>query len=139
MPINRMPARVAPPVAYHRGEPDRLRSIDALLAAVVEIVSVAVPAAVPLMFTGVVDPKLNVGRSVAPAGLDVITAVKVTSPVKPPAGVTVIIDVFAVVAPRDTLTAVPVMRKLGTTGAVTVTVAVPVALLYVNELAPSGL
>lgn len=138
MKINRMQARVAPPVAYHHGGAERLGSIAALLAAVVEMVRVAVPAAVPLMFTGVVDPKLSVGRFVAPVGLEVMAAVNVTLPVKPPAGVTVTVDVFPVLAPRDTLTAVPVMTKLALAALVTVTEAVPVAPVYTNELALSG-
>ena len=53
-------------------------------------------------------------------------AVSATLPVNPPDGVTVIVDVFAVVAPRETVTAVPLIAKLGLTGVVTVTEAVPV-------------
>ena len=48
---------------------------DALVAGVVETVRVAVPAVAPVMLTGVVEPKLNVGRYSAPVGLDVIAAV----------------------------------------------------------------
>ena len=101
----------------------------ALVAAVVETVRVAVPAVVPVMLTGVVDPKLKVGGYWAPFGLAVTTAVSATLPVKPPLGVTVIIEVFPVVAPGETVTAVPLTVKLGLTAVVTVTTAVPVALL----------
>ena len=38
-------------------------------------------------------------------------AVNATLPVKPPAGVTVIVDVFPLVAPETTLTAVPLSVK----------------------------
>ena len=99
----------------------------ALVAAVVEMVSVAVPAVVPVMPTGVVEPKLSVGRYCAPAGLEVTAAVSVTLPVKPPAGVTVIVEVFPVVAPGATVTAVPLTVKLALTVVVTVTAVDPVA------------
>ena len=74
---------------------------------------VAVPAAVPEMLTGLVEPKLNVGGSCAPLGLEVTVAVSATLPVKPPDGVTVIVDVFPVVAPGSTVTGVAVIVKLG--------------------------
>lgn len=99
----------------------------ALVAAVVEMVRVAVPAAVPVMLTGVVEPKLSMGGYWAPAGLEVTEAVNTTLPVKPPAGVTVIVDVFPLVAPAATLTAVPLSVKLDAVALVTVTgVEVPV-------------
>ena len=72
---------------------------------------VAVPAAVPEMFTGLVEPKLKVGGSTAPLGLEVTAAVSATLPVKPPDGVTVMVDVFPVVAPAVTVTAVLVIAK----------------------------
>ncbi len=84
------------------------------------IVSVAVPGLAPEMTTGVVEPKLKVGRSCALVGLLVTAAVSATLPVKPPAGVTVMVDVFAVVAPGVTVTAVPPIVKLGATVALTV-------------------
>jgi hypothetical protein len=84
-----------------------------VLPAVVVIVSVAVPAVAPVMFTGVVDPKLNVGGSVPPPGPDVTAAVSATLPVNPPAGVTLIVEVFPLVAPGATVTAVPKIAKLG--------------------------
>jgi hypothetical protein len=49
--------------------------------------------------------------------------------VKPPEGVTVMTDVFPVVAPGATVIAVPLMVKVGFTTVVTVTDAVPEALL----------
>ena len=87
---------------------------------------VAVPADVLVMFTGLVEPKLKVGGYWAPEGLEVMAAVSVTLPVKSPAGVTVIVEVFAVVAPGATVTAVPLKAN---EGLVTVTGAVPEALL----------
>jgi len=114
------------------------RTRAALVAAVVVIVSVAVPAEVPIMLTGLVEPKLKVGGYWAPVGLEVTAAVSVTLPVKPAAGVTVIVEVFAVVAPGGTVTAVPLTVKLGLTAAVTATELDPVALLYMEELDESG-
>ena len=55
--------------------------------------------------------RLSVGRNCAPLGADVITAVSATFPVNPPLGVTVIVDVLAVVAPGVTLTADPLTVK----------------------------
>jgi len=80
---------------------------------VVEIVRVAVPALVPVMFTGLVEPKLKVGGYCASAGLAVTEAVRVTLPVNPFAGDTVILVVFPVVAPLVTVTAVPLRVNLG--------------------------
>jgi hypothetical protein len=82
-------------------------------AAVVEMVRVAVPAAAPVMLTGLVEPKLKVGGSSAPLGLEVTAAVSATLPVKPPDGVTAMLEVFPVVAPGVTVTAVPVIVKPG--------------------------
>jgi hypothetical protein len=50
-------------------------------------------------------------------------------PLKPPAGVTVMVDAFPVVAPGETVTAEPLMVKLGFTGVVTVTELAPAALV----------
>jgi hypothetical protein len=50
----------------------------------------------------------------------VIAAVSATLPVKPPEGVRVMDEAFPVLAPRATVTAVPVTVKLGLTGVVTV-------------------
>jgi hypothetical protein len=111
------------------------RTREALEDAVVLMVSVAVPAVAPVILTGLVEPKLNVGGYWAPDGLEVIAAVSATFPVKPPAGVTVIVDVFPVVTPGVTVTAVLLKAN---EGLVTVTEAVPEAPLYTVELAVSG-
>ena len=81
-----------------------------VVVAVVVMVSVAVAAAVPVMLTGVVEPKLKVGAEVAPPGLEVTAAVSATLPVKPAAGVTVTAEVFPVVAPAARVTAAPEME-----------------------------
>lgn len=82
--------------------------------AVVLMVSVAVPAVAPVIFTGVVAPKLKVGKSRAPEGLEVIAAVSATLPVNPPLGVTVMVEVLPVVAPGARVTAVPERVRLPT-------------------------
>jgi hypothetical protein len=88
--------------------------MDALVeAAVVVTVSVAVCAAAPVILTGVVAPKLKVGGYTAPAGEEVMAAESTTLPVKPLAGVTVIVEVFPVVAPGRTLTVVPLTVTVG--------------------------
>jgi hypothetical protein len=97
------------------------------VGAVLEIVSVAVPAVALVILTGVVEPKLNVGGSWAPVGLDVTAAVSATLPVNPPLGVTVMVDVLPVVAPGLNVTAEPVIATLGGIAAVTITELVPVA------------
>jgi hypothetical protein len=91
-----------------------------VVAVVVVTVRVAVPGLVPVMLTGVLEPKLREGGEVAPAGLEVMAAVSTTLPVKPPAGVTVMVEVFPTPAP----TPVPLSAKPG--GPATMTVAVPV-------------
>jgi hypothetical protein len=63
----------------------------ALKAAPVETVRVAVAAAAPGMLTGVVVPKLKVGRFWAPTGLEVMAADRLTLPVNPLVGVIVIV------------------------------------------------
>ncbi len=121
MPKSRMQARVAPPAAY-QGTPGRVGNVRAaLVAAVVEMVRVAVPALIPVILTGLVVLKLKVGRCCAPAELAVTAAVSTTLPVKPPLGVTVIVELFPVVAPGATETAVPLTVKLGFIAVVTVT------------------
>jgi hypothetical protein len=113
MPNSSRQARVAPPVAY-QGIPLSWSTVaeQPEEAAVVAMVSVAVPAA-PVILTGVVVPKLRVGGATAPVGLDVTAAVSATLPVNPPAGVKVIVEVFPVVAPGATVTAAPLTVKLG--------------------------
>lgn len=87
----------------------------------VEIVRVAVAAVALVMLTGLVEPKFKVGGYAALAGLEVTAAVSVTLPVKAPPGVTVIVEVFAEVAPGASETAVPVNAIVGITGAITET------------------
>jgi hypothetical protein len=62
MPTSRIRARPVPPTVYH---PTLGRAGYARLSldAVVVIVRVAVPAEAPLILTGLVEPKLNMGRS----------------------------------------------------------------------------
>jgi hypothetical protein len=57
-----------------------------LVVAVVEMVSVAVPAFVPVILTGVVAPKLKVGMYCAPTGELVTVAVNATFPENPLSG-----------------------------------------------------
>jgi hypothetical protein len=119
MPNSNRQANATPPAADH-GTPGRLGKARAeLVGAVVEMVRVAVPAVAPSMLTGLVEPKLKVGGYWAPVGLEVTAAVSVTLPVKPPAGVTVIVEVLPDAAPGDTESAVPVTAKVGFTGAAT--------------------
>ena len=89
-----------------------------------EMVRVAVPAELPAIFSGLVAPKLNVGGYTAPVGLEVTTAVRTTTPAKPPDGVTVMVELFPVVAPGVTLTAEPLTAIPG--GTVTTIGTVPV-------------
>jgi hypothetical protein len=58
-----------------------------------------------------------------------MAAVNAMLPLKPPAGVTVMVDAFPAVAPGETVTAEPLMVKLGFTGVVTVTELAPAALV----------
>jgi hypothetical protein len=81
--------------------------------AVVAMVKVPVAAALPEIVRGLVELKLTVGGAVTPLGLVVRAAVRVTLPVKPPVGVTVIVEVLPVVAPAAMLSGVPVTVKLG--------------------------
>jgi hypothetical protein len=106
--------------------------------AVVETVSVAVCAAVPLSATGLVVPKLNVGGADAFVGADVTTAPRLTLPMNPPTGVMVIVDVLPEVAPGATVTFVPLIVKLGPAVVETATDPVPIAVLKVDELFESG-
>jgi hypothetical protein len=108
------------------------------VAAVVEMVRVAIPAEAPVMLAGLVDPKLNVGASSAPDGPEVMEAVRVTAPVKPPLGVTVMVEVFPVVAPGTRMTGVPPIVNEGGAGVVTVTLDVFDALKKIAELSASG-
>jgi hypothetical protein len=88
------------------------------------MVRVAISAVVPVMLTGLVEPKLKVGGYEAPFGLEVTEAVSTTLPVKPPLGVTVIVEVLLAVAPDATETAVPATAKPGTMSGATVSFSV---------------
>jgi hypothetical protein len=80
--------------------------------AVVAIVRVAVPAALSPRMRGLVELKLKLGGAEALLGLVVRAAVRDIPPVKPSVGVTVIVEVFPVVAPATMLTGVPLIVKL---------------------------
>jgi hypothetical protein len=121
---SRRQAKAAAPGGYQR----TLRSMTlpgAQLAGVVPMVRVAVPAAAPVMLTGLVPPKLRVGTLCAPPGLEVRAAVSATLPVNPPDGVTVIVDIA--IGPGVTVTGVPVTVKAGGLVPDTVTEACPEA------------
>jgi hypothetical protein len=79
------------------------------VAAVVETVRVPVPFEAPVMSTGDVAPKLKVGGSIAPDGLEVRTATRVTLPVNPPLGATVMVAVLPVVAPGALMVTGPLL------------------------------
>jgi hypothetical protein len=86
-----------------------------VVAAAVVTVRVPVPFEAPVMLTGDVAPKLKVGGSVAPDGLDATAAVRVTLPVNSPLGITVMVVVLPVVAPGELMVMAPplVSVKLG--------------------------
>jgi hypothetical protein len=89
MPKSRQQTRTVPPAANQR-IPWRWGSASELVVgAVLVMVRVAVPAVALVISTGLVVPKLSVGGSCEPVGLDVTEAVIATLPVKPPLGVTV--------------------------------------------------
>src|SRR5208282_1369775 len=102
-------ARAAPPAGY-QGTPwrRRLASVQPLGA---EVVMKRGTLTGEETYPGLFPPKLKVGRSCAPLGLEVKAAFSVTVPVKPPAGVTVIVEKFPVIAPGATVTTVPVIVK----------------------------
>lgn len=124
-------ANVAPLAAYQGTSLDFGLTEAAVVAAVLDTVSVPVPAVTPVMLTGDVVPKLKVGRSVAPVGLVAIDAAKATLPVKPPLGVTVIVAVLPVVAPGELMVMAPLLvnAKVGGMLAVTVTFTVVVCVI----------
>src|ERR1019366_2585021 len=108
-------ARTAPPVLY-QGTPGCSGCAVALVVAlVVTTMSVAFTAATPLMVTGLLAPKLNVGAFRLVVGPEVIAAVRATLPVNPPTGVRVTVEVFPVVAPAATVTAVLLIVNAGVT------------------------
>ena len=118
---NKKQANTAPPPTDHR-PPGRAGYLKPEVAPAAEAVNVAVPAEVPEIFTGDVEPKLNVGIFCAPVGLEAIVAMSATFPVNPPDGV--IVTVPEALDPRLTVIVPPVIVKPG--AAVTVTGAVPV-------------
>ena len=77
----------------------------------VETVSVAVCALAPLIVTEAGE-RLHVAGSLAAVGE--MAQLRLTVPVKPLTGVTVMVEVFPVVAPGATLTAVPLTVMLVT-------------------------
>ena len=99
-PTISMQARATPPAMDQRVPGRGGTEAAPVVAGVVLIVRVAEPAADPVMLTGLVDPKLAVGRFVAPAGLDVRVAASATLPVNPLVGLTVMVVEFPLVAPR---------------------------------------
>lgn len=97
-PKKKTSARVAPPPRKNlfKGVARAL-----VVEAVVATVKVAVAAVAPLMVTD--EPTVHVGGSLGLV-MDVVTAHdRFTAPVKPPPGVTVIVDVLPVVAPETTV------------------------------------
>jgi hypothetical protein len=104
MPTSKMHARVVPPA---NGPKNLLLRLRAEVGAVVFTVSVVVCAVEPLMVTEA--GMLHAAGSLAAAG--VIAQLRLITPVNPPEGVKLIVDMFPVVAPGTTLTAVPVMEK----------------------------
>ena len=92
MPNSSKQAKAAPPVAY-QGVPGRFGWLSmALVLETVETVIVVVTELVPGIFT---EPLARVieGRFLAPAGLDVTAAERVTVPVNPARGARVMVDV----------------------------------------------
>ena len=121
-PNSRTHASVALPPVYHVPRCDGMSRGNSLAAvhgvvelAVVEIVMLAVPALAPVMLTGEVEPKANVGGLMAPVGLDVTATVSTTLPVNPLLGVMVTVEALPVVAPAPTDTAEPATVNAGFT------------------------
>ena len=106
MPMSKTQATGGPPTNDHKSF---LAGFKAELAAVVFTVRVIVCAVQPLMVAEL--GRLHVAGSLAAVG--VIAQLREIAPVNPPDAVKLIVDVFPVVAPGATLTAVPVMEKLG--------------------------
>jgi len=99
-PSINMQATVTPPAMDQR-VPGRAGTVVApVVGALVLMVRVAEPAIDPVMLTGLLEPKLSVGRFAAPEGLDVRAAVSATLPVNPLVGLTVMVVEFPLVAPR---------------------------------------
>jgi hypothetical protein len=98
-----------------------------VVGAVVVTVTVTVDAAVPLIVTEEVLSE-HVGGAVGLLKAVVTAQLRVTVPVNPPAGVTVIVDVFPLVAPGATVIPPLLLRaKPALDASSTVTTADPVA------------
>ena len=110
---NSKQANAVPPRKCRRPAGRAGKATAALPAAVLNTVRAAVAALTPVICAGLVEPKLRVGVSRAPLGLEVMATVSATAPVNPPLGVMLIVEAFPVSAPGERLTAVPVMLKLG--------------------------
>jgi hypothetical protein len=122
IPKNSASARAAPPVD---GQNKLLVRLRAVVAAVVETVSVEVPADAPLIVTEAGE-RLHVAGSVAPEGPETLQA-RATVLANPPDPVTLMVEVLPVVAPGLTvMLPLLVNAYVPTTGAVTVTFTVVV-------------
>jgi hypothetical protein len=112
--------------------------IAPVVVAVVVTVTTAVAEAPLILKEGALTE--HVGGAVGLTKAVVTEQLSATVPVNPPEGVTVIVDVFPVVAPAATVIPPLLLRaKLAFDTAPTVTTADPVALLYVPELGASGI
>ena len=98
MPKKNTIARAVPPAD---GQNSFIGLFCAVVGAVVDIVKVDVGAVVPLIVTEA-GLRAQVAGSVAPLGPATVQ-VRAIAPVNPPDGVTVIVDVFPLIAPGLTL------------------------------------
>ena len=89
---NKMQAKTKLTGKPHRTGPLRIVPCAHPIGAVVVMVRVAAPPPGVVILTLLVEPKFNAGSSTAPPGLEVIAAVRVTVPVNPPIGLTVMVD-----------------------------------------------
>ena len=107
MPNSNKQASAAPPAAYQGFPRSMGRTKAPLVAAVVRTVSVPVPAVAPVMLTGDVCAEAEGGGIRSPAWAGSKSRGKATFPVKPPLGVTVIVDVLPLVAPGELMEMAP--------------------------------
>jgi hypothetical protein len=128
-------ARPTPPVVYQGDLPALERSNDAVVAAVLVMLSVQVCAAAPVIETDAGESAQVAGSLVA---VGVMAQLSATAPVNPPDGVTLIVEVLADVAPGLTVMLPLFERAKAGATVVTETEPVPVALLYTEELVESG-
>ena len=122
----RMQARIAPLPEIQR-PPGRTPGCNApWVDPVVVIVKFAVIALPFVRFRVFVGLKLKTGKLVAPSGLDVIDAVRVTTPVNPAWGVTVIVDwLFAGCPGTTTIEFAETVKPGATTSMIDVPLAPP--------------